>query len=82
MPEIMFTTKTESSNSWPTSADERQRDDDRDDRHQQRQSAGDDRAEDEQQDDQRRGQPEEELAVLEVLLRQLREVLVGRDGRR
>ena len=42
--------------------------------------AGDERPEDDQQDDQRGGQPEVELAVLEVLLRELREVLVRRVG--
>ena len=44
-----------------------------------RDHAGDDRAEDEEQDDQGRGRAEEELAVLEVLLGELREVLVDRE---
>ena len=55
-----------------------ERDDDRDDRHQQRDEPGDDRAEDEQEDDQRRGQAELELARLQVVLRQLVEVVVER----
>ena len=57
---------------------EPERDDDRDDRHQQRHEPGHHRAEDEEQDDQRRGQPELQLPVLEVLLREEVEVVVER----
>ena len=53
-------------------------DDDRDDRHQERHEPGHDRAEDEQQDDQRGREPELELPVLEVLLREEVEVVVER----
>ena len=72
----MFVTKTESSKAWPTSAVRRERDEDREERQDERDDAGDDRAEDEEQDDQRRRRPEEELALLQVLLGELREVLV------
>ena len=57
---------------------EPERDDDRDDRHQQRDEPGDDGAEDEQQDDQRRREPELQLALLEILLREQVEVVVER----
>ena len=75
----MFVTKTERSKACATSAVrpsatkmERSGEDERD-------HAGDDRAEDEEQDDQGRGRAEEELAVLQVLLGELREVLVDRE---
>ncbi len=55
-----------------------ERDDDRDDRHQQGDEPCDDSAEDEQQDDQRCRQPELELPRLQVVLRQLVEVVVER----
>ena len=57
--------------------DERERDDDRDDREQDRDQPRDDGAEDEQQHDQRRRQPEEELALLQILVREREEVVVG-----
>ena len=59
--------------------DERQRDRDRDDREQERDERGDDGAEHEQEDEQRRGQAEEELAFLQILVRDREEVLVGRE---
>jgi hypothetical protein len=55
-----------------------ERDDDRHDRHQQRNEPGDDGSEDQQQDDQRRREPELQLALLEILLRELVEVVVER----
>ena len=79
IPKIMFVTKTESSKAWPTSAVSAERDDDREERQDERDHAGDDRAEDEQQDDQRGRRAEEELALLQVLLGELREVLVDRE---
>ena len=54
-----------------------ERDDDRDDRQQQRDEPRDDRAEDEQQDDQRGGQTELSSPVLQVVLRELVEVVVA-----
>jgi hypothetical protein len=54
------------------------RDQDRRDREDQRQPGGDERAEDEHEDDHRRGHAEAELAVLEIVLRDLVEVVVGR----
>ena len=63
-------------------ADERrepERDDDRDERDEHRHQPRDDRAEDEEQHDQRRRQPELELSLLEVLLREHREVPVRRE---
>ena len=57
--------------------DERERDRDRDDREQERDERGDDGAEHEQEDEQRRGEAEEELAFLQILVRDREEVLVG-----
>ena len=73
----MLTTKNETSQTWPTIATSREREDDRDDREQHRDEPRDDGAEDEQQHDQRRGQPEEELALLQILVREREEVVVG-----
>ena len=53
------------------------RDHDREQPQQHRHEARDDRPEDEQEDDQRRRQPDEELALLQILLRELLEVGVG-----
>ena len=58
--------------------DEAERDDDREDRHQHGHEPGDDGAEDEHEDDERGRQAEGELALLEVLLRLLAEVVVRR----
>ena len=53
-------------------------DDDRDQRHQDRHETGHDGPEDEQQDDERNRQPELELSLLEIVLRELVEITVGR----
>ena len=62
----------------PLGGDERgqaERHRDRDDRKQQRQRRGDERAEDDHEHDQRGGQTETQLAVLQVALRHLSEVV-------
>jgi hypothetical protein len=61
----------------PDDSHERERDDDRDDREHDRDHRADDGTEDEQEHDERRGQPEEELAFLQVLAREREEVVVG-----
>ena len=58
--------------------DEPERDDDREDRHQHGHEPGDNGAEDEHEHDQRGGQAEGQLALLEVGLRLLAEVVVHR----
>ena len=73
----MFTTKTESSNAWPTSA-ERERHDDRDDGEDERNQPRDESAENEKQHDERRRDPEEELSRAQVVLGELLEVGVER----
>ncbi len=73
----MFTTKTERSNPWPTSAVSPSATTIETSATSDRQQPGHDRAEDEQEDDQRDGQPELELALLQVLLGERREVAVG-----
>ena len=74
----MFTTKTESVKASATSAHSPRATTIDDERHQQRDEPGDDRAEDEDQDDERRRQADLELARLQVVLRELVEVVVER----
>ena len=59
-----------------------ERDDDRDDREHERHRRADERPEDEDEDDERGRQPDPELPVLEVALRELVDVVVGRLGAR
>ena len=58
--------------------DEAERDDDREDRHQHGHEPGEDGPEDEHEDDQRGGEAKGELALLEIRLRLLAEVVTGR----
>jgi len=58
--------------------DESKRDEDRDDCEEERERGRDERAEDDHQDDQRRRRAEERLAVLEVGLGKLQEIVVDR----
>ena len=74
----MFTTKMFSSNTWPDDGDQAHRDDDREDRHHERDGGADQGPEDQHQHDQRRRKPELHLALLQVGLGDLREVVVDR----
>ena len=78
MPVSMFTTKIESSHCWPTSAVRPSATTIETIARMSGSVAATTRAEDEQQDDQRRRQPEAQLALLEVALRDLVEVAVDR----
>ena len=79
IPMTMFTAKIEMSNACPRSATIASVITIADDRHQQRDESGNDRSEDEQQDHQRRRGAEEDLAVLQVLLRLRLQRFVGRE---
>jgi hypothetical protein len=76
MPVSMFTTKTESVKRLGHECAEPERDDDRDDRHHERDEPGEDGAEDKDEHDERGGQPDLELARLEVVLREVVEVVL------